>query len=81
MGCIHPRQIEIIRDNFAPTDDEIEEAKIIVIAFENAIKNGLGVVSLGAKMIDAPVVEKAKSIIEQAFSLNIIDRNWLKNNN
>ena len=58
-GCIHPRQIKIVHDAFAPTEKEIEKAQKIVEAFEEAKKQGLGVVSLGSKMIDAPVVKRA----------------------
>jgi citrate lyase subunit beta/citryl-CoA lyase len=76
MGCIHPRQIEIISELFTPTDDEIEEAQKIVLAYSDAINNGFGVVSLGSKMIDAPVVEKAKNIIKQAITLKKLTENW-----
>ena len=76
MGCIHPRQIEIICEYFAPTDNEIKEAKAIVLVYNEAIKNGLGVVSLGAKMIDAPIVEKAKNIIKQAIESKKLSENW-----
>ena len=65
-GCIHPRQIKIVHEAFAPTDEEIEKAKKIVIAYEEAESKGLGVVSLGSKMIDAPVVKRAQKIIEIA---------------
>ena len=58
-GCIHPRQIQVVHEAFAPTTDEIEKAKKIVLAFEEAEKKGLGVVSLGSKMIDPPVVKRA----------------------
>ncbi len=63
-GCIHPRQIPIIHDAFAPTCEEIEKAKKIVQAFEEADKLGLGVVSLGTKMIDAPIVKRAQKTLE-----------------
>ena len=63
-GCIHPRQIPIIHDAFAPTSEEIEKAKKIVQAFEEADKLGLGVVSLGTKMIDAPIVKRAQKTLE-----------------
>lgn len=59
MGCIHPRQIEVIHENFAPTALEIEKAKKIVAAFNEAKEKGLGVVALGSKMIDPPVVKRA----------------------
>ncbi|WP_225035276.1 aldolase/citrate lyase family protein [Winogradskyella sp. SM1960] len=70
MGCIHPRQIEVIRKNFAPTEEELQEAKEIVDAYDEAVENGVGVVSLGTKMIDMPVVEKAKSIIEKSIAFH-----------
>jgi len=52
MGCIHPRQIPVIKQGFAPGPEEIEKSKKIVLAFENAREKGLGVVALGSKMID-----------------------------
>lgn len=76
MGCIHPRQIKVIHDNFAPETDEIEKAKKIVNAFYIAQEKGLGVVSLGSKMIDAPVVKRAEKVIKLAVNLNLIPQNW-----
>lgn len=75
-GCIHPRQIPVVHEAFAPTKDEIEKAKKIVIAFEDAEKKGLGVVALGSKMIDAPVVKRAQNTIKLAVLNGIIDDNW-----
>jgi citrate lyase subunit beta / citryl-CoA lyase len=63
-GCIHPRQIPVIHQAFAPTPEEIDKAQKIVAAFEDAQKKGLGVVSLGSKMIDAPVVKRAVRIVK-----------------
>ncbi|MFH0735420.1 MAG: aldolase/citrate lyase family protein [bacterium] len=75
-GCIHPRQISVIHKAFAPTIEEIEKAKKIVIAYENAEKMGLGVVSLGSKMIDAPVVKRAIRTIKLALQNELICKNW-----
>ncbi len=66
MGCIHPGQIRVIHDAFAPSLTEIDKALKIVAAFEEAEKKGLGVVSLGSKMIDPPVVERAKRLVAKA---------------
>ncbi|HPR16963.1 MAG TPA: aldolase/citrate lyase family protein [Candidatus Cloacimonadota bacterium] len=66
MGCIHPRQIEVIHHNFAPTETEIEKAQKIVNAYNEAKEKGLGVVSLGSKMIDVPVVKRALKVLELA---------------
>lgn len=76
MGCIHPRQIKVIHDNFAPDNDEIKKACKIVDAFIKAEEKGLGVVSLGSKMIDAPVVKRAQKTVDLAISLGIINENW-----
>ncbi len=75
-GCIHPRQIAVIHQAFAPTEQEIEKAKKIVLAFEEAERKGLGVVSLGSKMIDPPVVKRAIRIIELAIKSNLLDEDW-----
>ncbi len=69
-GCIHPRQIQVVHEAFAPTEEEIEKAKKIVKAFKEAEKQGLGVVSLGSKMIDAPVVKRALKIMELVNRIN-----------
>jgi citrate lyase subunit beta/citryl-CoA lyase len=66
MGCIHPGQIPVIHEAFAPSAGEIEKAQKIVGAFEEAQQRGLGVVSLGSKMIDPPVVERAQKLVERA---------------
>lgn len=76
MGCIHPRQISIIHSSYAPNDNEIKSAERIVNAFIIAGEKGLGVVSLGTKMIDPPVVKRAQKLIDLALQLNLIDKNW-----
>lgn len=76
MGCIHPRQIKVIHESFAPEAAEIDKAKKIVNAFIDATENGLGVVSLGTKMIDPPVVKRAEKTIHLAINLGLISENW-----
>jgi citrate lyase subunit beta/citryl-CoA lyase len=72
MGCVHPVQIEIIHCAFAPTPNELEKAMKIVAAFEDAQARGLGVVSLGSKMIDAPVVQRAVKLVARARKMGIV---------
>ncbi len=76
MGCIHPRQIKVIQEYFGPDEAEIEKAKKIVNAFILATEQGLGVVSLGSKMIDPPVVKRAERTIKLALSMNKLAENW-----
>lgn len=77
MGCIHPRQIPVIRQGFSPSPDEIEKARKIVIAWRDAQAKGLGVVSLGTKMIDPPVVARAEKTITLAVRLGLLPENWM----
>ena len=72
MGCIHPRQIAIIHQGFAPEDAEIEKALKIYNAFEEAKSQGKGVISLGTKMIDPPVVKRAETTIKLAKELKLL---------
>jgi citrate lyase subunit beta/citryl-CoA lyase len=66
MGCVHPRQIRPIHGAFAPSAAEIERALNIVAAFDEATARGLGVVSLGTRMIDPPVVLRAQRVVDLA---------------
>jgi citrate lyase subunit beta/citryl-CoA lyase len=76
MGCIHPRQIAVIHENFAPNSNEIEKAKKIVNAFHEAEKKGLSVVSVGTKMVDPPVVKRQLKVLELAINLGILPKDW-----
>jgi len=69
MGCVHPLQIPVIHNAFAPTTVEIEKAQRVVAAYHEAQKKGLGVVSLGSKMIDPPVVQRALKLMAQAEAM------------
>jgi citrate lyase subunit beta/citryl-CoA lyase len=72
MGCVHPLQIPVIHQAFAPSPTEIEKALKIVAAFEEAQQRGLGVVSLGSKMIDPPVVQRALKLVERARHMGLL---------
>ena len=74
-----PRQIKPIHEEFAPSKTEIEKAKKIVLAFDIAEKKGLGVVSIGSKMIDPPVVKRALQTIDLAIATKLLNKNWKEN--
>ncbi len=78
MGCIHPRQVSVIKKGFAPEADDIEKAKKIVFASKKAEEKGLGVVALGTKMIDPPVVKRHQKNIDLAIKLGLLDEGWEK---
>ncbi|MGA7472508.1 MAG: aldolase/citrate lyase family protein [Candidatus Sulfotelmatobacter sp.] len=72
MGCVHPLQIPVIHEAFAPTPAEIEKAQRIVAAYNEAQQKGLGVVSLGSKMIDPPVVQRALKLMARAQAMGLV---------
>ncbi|MFO7621224.1 MAG: citrate lyase acyl carrier protein [Bacteroidales bacterium] len=72
MGCIHPRQIAVVRQGYFPSQDELERSVKIVEAYEEALKNGMGVVALGSKMIDPPVVARAQKSVDLAIRLGLL---------
>ncbi|MFZ2000214.1 MAG: aldolase/citrate lyase family protein [Candidatus Sulfotelmatobacter sp.] len=72
MGCVHPLQIPVIHEAFAPTPAEIEKARRIVAAYNEAQQKGLGVVSLGSKMIDPPVVQRALKLMARAQAMGLV---------
>jgi len=72
MGCLHPRQIPVVHEAFTPPAGQIQRALTIVAAFEKAQAEGLGVVSLGSKMIDPPVVKQALRLVKQARFLGLV---------
>lgn len=67
-SLINPRQIELLHNLFAPTQKDMDQAKRIIEAAEEAERQGSGVVSLNGKMIDAPIIDRAKLVLERAKS-------------
>jgi citrate lyase subunit beta/citryl-CoA lyase len=64
--CIHPDQIAIVNEIYAPSSEEIAHARRVVSAFEDGIGRGLGAVALDGEMLDAPVVERARRTLKMA---------------
>jgi citrate lyase subunit beta / citryl-CoA lyase len=61
--CIHPEQVRIVNEEFRITDTEIEQAQRIIAAYETALASGRGAVEVDGKMVDLPVVERARGIV------------------
>jgi citrate lyase subunit beta / citryl-CoA lyase len=76
MGCIHPAQISPVHEAFNPSEEEIKKAMHLVVAFEKAEKAGLGVIAIGSKMIDAPVVKRALNTIDLAIRQHLLNADW-----
>ena len=59
-SVIHPSQIAILNEEFRPSADEVEKARRVVSAFEVAAKGNAGAIEVDGKMVDIPVVERAR---------------------
>lgn len=64
-SLINPRQIEILHNAYAPTQEEVDYAERVIAAAEEGDRHGLGVISLNGKMIDAPIINHARVVIER----------------
>jgi citrate lyase subunit beta/citryl-CoA lyase len=67
--AIHPHQIPIINAAFTPTDGEVRWATRVIEAYEAAIKTGTGAINLDGKLIDVPMVARARRVLERARSV------------
>lgn len=70
-SLVNPRQIELLHNVYAPTAAEVAHARSVIEAAEEAEKRGLGVASLNGKMVDAPVIERARLVLSMAEQTGI----------
>ncbi len=66
---IHPKQLDACNAAFTPTDAEVEAAREVIAAFEAAEAEGLGVVTVGGKLIEALHVEQAQLTVTRAEAI------------
>ena len=62
-SVIHPSQVPILNEEFAPSADEVASARKIVAAYDEAIAAGRGSIAVDGKMIDVPVVLRAQELL------------------
>ena len=68
---INPRQIDLLHNAYAPTRQEVEHAQLVIEAAQEGERNGLGVVSLNGKMVDAPIINHAQRVLERAAASGV----------
>jgi citrate lyase subunit beta/citryl-CoA lyase len=68
-SAIHPLQVPVLNEEFAPTAAEIDRAERMVAAYDKAYADGLGAVQFEGAMIDIPVVERARTVLQRAAAL------------
>ncbi len=64
--CIHPKQVRIANACFSVSDAEREDAEAVIQAWGAAQDSGVGVIELGGRMIDLPVLERARRVLARA---------------
>jgi citrate lyase beta subunit len=74
LGCegkwaIHPRQIGLANDVFSPPAPEIERAQRILLALEEAARQGRGAAQLDGRMIDAASARMAQNVVQMAGAI------------
>jgi len=65
-ACVHPRQLGPVEEELAPSAEEVERARRIVEAGERALAAGEGAVALDGRMVDLPVIERARRTLAAA---------------
>ncbi len=70
-SLINPRQIDLLHNAYAPTQQEVDHAQRVIEAAEEGARIGLGVVSLNGKMVDAPIIDHAQRVLERAAASGV----------
>jgi citrate lyase subunit beta/citryl-CoA lyase len=67
---IHPDQVEVINAVFSPNDPEVDYARRVLVAFDEAQARGDGAVAMGGQLLDPPIVERARRTLELNAALH-----------
>lgn len=65
-ACIHPSQVEPVNTVYTPTPEEVTYARELVAAFEQAVAEGKGAVAFRGRMIDGPIADIERIVLERA---------------
>jgi citrate lyase subunit beta/citryl-CoA lyase len=68
--CVHPSQLAILNEEYGVSANEVAQAQRMIAAYDAAMAEGLGAVTFEGRMIDVPVVERAKALIDRAARLS-----------
>jgi len=69
-SVIHPSQVAILNEEFRPSAAEIDHAQRVVAAYDKALAEGVGAVTIDGKMIDVPIVERARLLLEREAAIS-----------
>ncbi|GJL83633.1 MAG: CoA ester lyase [marine bacterium B5-7] len=70
--CIHPRQVGVVNERFSPSEDEIENARAVIAAVDDAPT--AGAFAVDGRMVDRPVVLRARRVMMRAMRINAVEK-------
>ena len=68
-SVIHPSQVAILNEEFRPGAAEVDHARRVLAAYDKALAEGVGAVTVDGRMIDVPVVERARLLVEREAAI------------
>jgi citrate lyase subunit beta/citryl-CoA lyase len=68
-SVIHPSQVAILNEEFRPAASEVDHARRVLAAYDDALEAGIGAVTVDGKMIDVPIVERARVLVEREAAI------------
>ena len=73
-SCIHPDQVAVLNQVFSPPPEKVEYARRAVKAFEEGVRQGTASVNMDGKMVDIPVYNRSKLILQRAEAIAVVER-------
>jgi citrate lyase subunit beta/citryl-CoA lyase len=67
--CVHPSQVAVMNQAFAPAPAEVAHARAVVDAFEAQVGSGRAAFSFNGRMVDLPVVEQCRQVLQRAAAI------------
>lgn len=71
-SVIHPKQIAVVNEVYTPTEKDIRKSMRIIAGAKEAERRGSGVISVDGKMVDGPIIVRARRILDLAIASGIL---------
>ena len=72
--CIHPKQVPILNEAFAPNAREVEHAQALLAEFDRQVAGGRAAFAFKGRMVDLPVVDQARVVVARHEAIQRLER-------
>ena len=72
--CVHPTQVPIINEEFAPSAAEVDYARGLVAEFEREVQSGRAAFTYKGRMVDLPIVDQARQVLARRAAITARER-------